>query len=290
MYHTEPKGMLRPVFRHSNCSQLRQLTFNCGNKILLLRLASMPFKPLYLACFIFIASALFVSCSSVYMPNVPNSPMLSAKNEIHASGHVSLKGNLSFNTAYAVSDHIGVLFNGAFIDQNRRKKDFSQDLVEGGVGYFTTFGKDNQRILEIYGGLGAGTTKRLYRSFEKDDIISTDLQNVRFNKSFLQVNYSTKERNSVTLFSKKFPLNYGTIFRLSHVSMTKFDRNGINQPLEDNIFIEPVFFTRMKLNKNFQLQYTTGSNIGLKNRDFLTAGSSVFTIGLIVNLGGSKIF
>jgi hypothetical protein len=34
------------------------------------------------------------------------------------------------------------------------------------------------------------------------------------------------------------------------------------------------------------LQYTTGSNFGLKNRDFLTAGSSVFTLGLIVNLGG----
>ena len=234
--------------------------------------------------------ALLASCSSVYMPNVPNSPMLSAKNEIHASGHISLKGNLSFNTAYAVSDHIGVLFNGAFINQTARKKDFNQDLVEGGAGYYTTFGQDNNRILEIYGGLGAGTTQRIFRTFEDDGTITTDNQNIRFNKSFLQVNYSTKEKKSLTLFSKTFPLNYGTIIRISHVSMSKFERNNVTQPFEDNIFIEPVFFTRLKLNQNFQLQYTSGSNFGLKNRDFMTAGSSVFTIGLIVNLGGSKVF
>lgn len=235
---------------------------------------------------VIISSAFLASCSSVYMPNVPNSPMLSAKNEIHASGHISLKGNLSFNTAYAVSDHIGVLFNGAFINQTKNKKDFSQDLVEAGAGYYTTFGADNKRILEIYGGFGTGTTQRIYRSFENNGSVTTDLQNFKFNKSFLQIDYSTKEKNSLTLFSKKFPLNYGTTFRISHVSMTKFDRNNIAQPLEDNIFIEPVFFTRLKLNQNLQLQYTTGSNFGLKNRDFMTAGSSVFTFGVIVNLGG----
>ncbi|HEX7367196.1 MAG TPA: hypothetical protein VF273_08870 [Pelobium sp.] len=242
------------------------------------------------ALFLIVGGFLSVSCSSVYMPNVPNSPMLSAKNEIHASGHISLRGNLSFNTAYAVSDHVGVLFNGAFINQSKRRKDYNQDLVEAGAGYFTTFGKDKSRILEIYGGFGTGTTQRTYRNFESNGSVISDLQDVKFNKSFLQVNYSTKEKKSITLFSKKFPLNYGTIFRISHLRMTKFERNNIAQPFEDNIFIEPVFFTRLKLNQNFQLQYTTGSNFGLKNRDFMTAGSSVFTLGLIVNLGGTKVF
>jgi hypothetical protein len=69
--------------------------------------------------------------------------------------------------------------------------------------------------------------------------------------------------------------------------MTDFMRNNIAQPLEDNIFIEPVFFTRLKLNQNIQLQYTSGSNFGLKNRDFLTAGNSVFTLGIVVNVGGT---
>ncbi len=240
----------------------------------------------FIAILVCLTSLVITSCSSIYMPNVPNSPMLSAKNEIHASGHVSLKGNLSFNTAYAVSDHIGVLFNGSFINQSQRKKDFNQDLVELGGGYYTTFGTDNNRILEIYGGFGRGTTNRIYRTYDNDLLVFTDNQNVRFNKSFIQVNYSTKEKKSLTLFSKKYPLNYGTIIRLSHVNMSNFTRNNLAQPLEDNVFIEPVFFTRLKLNQNFQLQYTSGSNFGLKNRDFMTAGNSVFTLGLIVNLGG----
>ncbi len=256
-----------------------------------MRLACMLCQPKFnTLSFLVITTAFLASCSSVYMPNVPNSPMLSAKNEIHASGHLSLKGNLSFNTAYAVSDHVGVLFNAAFIDQSKKKKDFSQDLVEAGAGYYTTFGKENNRIFEIYGGFGTGNTRVNYRTFEDNGSITSDLQKVKFNKSFLQVNYSTKEKNSVTLFSKKFPLNYGTIFRISHISMTNFDENNIAQPLEDNIFIEPVFFTRLKLNQNLQLQYTSGSNFGLKNRDFMTAGSSVFTVGVIVNLGGTKVF
>jgi hypothetical protein len=235
-----------------------------------------------------VAITIFISsCSSVYMPNVPNSPMLTKKNEVHASGHISLKGNVNINTAYAVSDHVGVLFNGSFINKQKINKDFRQDLVEGGAGYFTTFGPENSRILEFYGGLGRGSTERIYRNTDKNGIITSDIQNINFNKLFFQVNYSSKEQKSLTLFSKKYPLNYGTIFRISHLTMTDFMRNNIAQPLEDNIFIEPVFFTRLKLNQNIQLQYTSGSNFGLKNRDFLTAGNSVFTLGIVVNVGGT---
>ena len=70
--------------------------------------------------------------------------------------------------------------------------------------------------------------------------------------------------------------------------MIDFTRNNINQPFEDNIFIEPVFFTRLKLNENLQLQYASGSNFGLKNRDFLNAGNSVLTFGVVWNIGGTK--
>ena len=228
---------------------------------------------------------LLASCSSVYMPNVPNSPMLSTKGEVHASGHVSLRGNVNLNTAFAVSNHVGVLFNGSFMNQTKNKKDFRQDLVEGGAGYFTTFGADKSRILEIYVGLGKGNTDRIFRTFEDNGTITDDVQRVRFRKSFIQVNYSSKEKKSLKLFGKSYPLNYGTILRVSHVSMIDFVRNNVAQPLEDNIFLEPVFFTRLKLNEAVQLQYTSGSNFGLKSRDFLKAGNSVFTVGVVVNVG-----
>jgi hypothetical protein len=214
--------------------------------------------------------------------------MLSSKGELSASGHISLKGNASFNSAYAVSDHFGVLLSGAAMSSNRPKKDFKHNLLETGAGYFTTFGANNDRILEIYAGLGRGSSERVYKERLDHELVTNDRQEVDFSKYFMQVNYSSKDKKNLKLFKRDFPLNYGTAVRLSYVNMTDFIRNDIKQPTEDNVFIEPVFFTRMALSKTVQLQYTSGSNFGFKNRKFLTAGNSVFTVGLVINVGGTN--
>ncbi|WP_316803513.1 hypothetical protein [Pedobacter nototheniae] len=231
--------------------------------------------------------ALFASgCSSVYMPNVPNTPMLSKQGEFSGGGHISLKGNASINGAYAVSDHIGVLFSGSAMSNERRSKDFNHKLIEIGGGYFDTFGPDNNRIIEIYGGVGKGWSDITYRDFEHDVVVSTELQDIDYRKAFIQVNYSSKKKNNLKLFGTNFPINYGTALRISHVNMDRFFLNGVLQPKEDNIFFEPVFFTRMTLSKVIQLQYTTSSNIGLKSRKYMSAGNSIFTIGVVFNVGG----
>lgn len=231
--------------------------------------------------------ALFVaSCSSVYMPNVPNTPMLSKQGEFSGGGHISLKGNASINGAYAVTDHIGVLFSGSTMNSERKTKDFGHKLIEIGGGYYDTFGPDNNRIIEIYGGVGKGWSDITFRDFKDDVLVSSELQEVDYRKAFLQVNYSSKKKNNLHLFGKDFPINYGTALRISHVKMDRFFLNGVVQPKEDNIFFEPIFFTRMALSKTFQLQYTTSSNIGLKSRKYMSAGNSIFTIGVVVNVGG----
>ncbi|MCZ4243772.1 hypothetical protein [Pedobacter punctiformis] len=231
--------------------------------------------------------ALFASgCSSVYMPNVPNTPMLSKQGEFSGGGHISLKGNTSINGAYAVSDHVGVLFSGSAMSNERRGKDFKHKLIEIGGGYFNTFGPDDNRIIEIYGGVGKGWSDITYRDFEKDVVVSTQLQDVDYRKAFIQVNYSSKKKDNLKLFGTNFPINYGTALRISHVTMDRFFINGVVQPKEDNIFFEPIFFTRMALSKVIQLQYTTSSNIGLKSRKYMSAGNSIFTIGVVVNVGG----
>jgi len=230
----------------------------------------------------------FSSCSSVYMPNVPNTPMLTKAGEFHGGGHISLKGNISANTAYAISDHVAIMANGSIMDNNHRKKDFKQILLEGGIGYFDTFGPDKRRILEVYAGYGIGNTDRTYKDQTYVGPVITDVQEVSFNKFFMQVNYSAKKKKDLRLFGHKYPLNYGTALRISHVGMQDFTRNGVSQPLEDNIFLEPIFFTRMYISKTAQLQYTSGSTFGLINRDYLTAGNSVFTIGVVFNVGGAN--
>ncbi|GGK66051.1 hypothetical protein GCM10011405_12490 [Rufibacter glacialis] len=229
------------------------------------------------------------SCSSVYMPNVPNTPMLTSKGELSTSGHITLKGNATFNSAYAVTDHIGVLVSGAMMNQNTDKKDFRHNLLEAGGGYFTTFGPNQNRILEVYAGLGRGSSDRTYKDKSSEGLTTYDRQETTFNKYFMQVNYSSKKKRLLKLFGNEHTLNYGTALRLSYVTMDDFFRNDIKQPTEDNVFFEPIFYTRMSLTPSIQLQYTSGSNFGLKNRDFMTAGNSVFSLGFIVNVGGKKL-
>lgn len=216
--------------------------------------------------------------------------MLSALGELHASGHITPRGNASFNLAYAVSNHFGILTNGSLMNNNRDRKDFRHNLMEAAGGYFNTFGPDsNTRIFEIYTGVGRGSSDRIFRKKTNEGFVTYDRQEVAFNKYFVQVNYSTKEKKSINFLGKAYPLNYGTILRLSYINMNRFIRNEAVQATEDNVFLEPVFFTCMVLNPAVQLQYTSGSNFGLKNRKFLTAGNSVFSIGLVINVGGKNL-
>lgn len=236
--------------------------------------------------FTLIILMLLSSCASIYLPSVPNTPMLTTQGEIAAGAHISLKGNFNFNSAYAVSNHVAVMANGAFMNNEQTKKDIKHKMVEIGAGYFNTFGPDNNRILEIYGGVGSGKSERLFRELGQNDaLLSTDFQKSNYDKKFIQVNYSSKKKNRLRLFGVNFGLNYGTALRMSFVKTNDFYRNNVLQPNEDNIFIEPVFFTRMILSDQVQLQYTSGSNFGLKSRKFLNAGNSVFSVGAVVNLG-----
>lgn len=228
--------------------------------------------------------ALLSACSSVYMPNVPNTPMLSAQGEFNAGAHLSLKGNLNLNAAYAVSDHIGVIASGSTIGNKRSKKEFDNQLLEFGIGFIDRFGEDKSRIFEVYGGVGKGSTYITHKAVVDQKLIPVEIQDVKFNKSFLQVNYSSKEKNTWHLFGEQFPISYGTAIRISYIEMKNFYLNHIDQPKEDNIFIEPVFFTQMSLSDKFKLQYTSSTNFGLKSRKYLTAGNSIFTLGLIFQI------
>lgn len=215
--------------------------------------------------------------------------MLSSKGEFSGGGHISLKGNGSINGAYAVSNHFGALVSGSLMNSERTRKDYRHKLFEVGAGYFDTFGPDNNRIIEIYVGFGNGRTDRNFRDYNENDILTTTTQEIiKYNKTFLQLNYSSKKKDNLRLFGKSYALNFGTALRISHVGMDSFLSNGNNQPLEDNMFIEPIFFTRMHLSDAIQLQYTSSGNFGLKNRKFMTAGNSIFTIGAVVNIGGKK--
>jgi len=229
----------------------------------------------------------FSRCTSVYMPGVPNTPMLSSQGEFAAGAHISLKGDFNLNSAYAMGNHFGILTNGSYMYNEANKKDVKHKMIELGFGYFNSFGPDENRLIEIYGGFGAGKSEQLFR--ERDaggDWQPHELRKANYDKKFIQVNYSSKKKNKVTLFGRDFGLNYGTALRVSFLSTDHLTVNSLRLPNEDNIFLEPVFFTRMTLSDAVQLQYSTGSNFGLKSRKYLNAGHSVFSVGAVINLGG----
>ncbi|WP_239494891.1 hypothetical protein [Pedobacter yulinensis] len=238
----------------------------------------------------FLVFVLFVfsSCSSVYMPNVPNTPMLSSQGELSAGGHVSLKGNVSVNAAYAAGNHLGILLNGSIMNNRGSKREFNHNLIEAGAGYFTPFGEGDRQIFEVYAGFGRGSSLTTRKEATPTGVTVTEQQDVGFRKYFMQVNYSAKDKDGFQLFGKKIELNYGTALRLSYVDMNRFLLNNQAHAPEDNIFFEPVFFTRTALSKNVQLQYTGSTNLGLRNRKYLTAGNSIFTLGIVVNVGGNR--
>ncbi|RYG07961.1 MAG: hypothetical protein EOO07_26450 [Chitinophagaceae bacterium] len=230
--------------------------------------------------------AILTSCSSIYIPSVPNTPMLTTQGEIAAGAHISLKGNFNFNSAYAIGNHFALMANGASMSNEREKKDIKHKMLEFGAGYFDTFGPEGNRILEVYAGFGSGKSERVFREYDRDDfLVATDLQKSNYDKKFIQVNYSSKKIDKLRLLGVDFGLNYGTALRMSFIKTNDFYLNGVLQPNEDNVFLEPVFFTRMVLSDEIQLQYTSGSNFGLRSRKFLNAGHSVFTIGAVLNVG-----
>lgn len=215
--------------------------------------------------------------------------MLSQRGEFSGGAHISLRGNASLNGAYAVSDHFGLLLSGSYMNREWEKKDYRHKLLEVGGGYFNTFGPEDNRILEVYAGYGGGSTDRVFRHYDDNDMLTgSDLEEATYNKTFLQINYSSKKSNHLRLFGKDFPINYGTALRISSVEMKTFVINGIGQLREGNVFLEPVFFTRMKLSDEIQLQYTTSGNFGLNSRKYMNAGNSIFTIGAVINVGGKK--
>lgn len=219
------------------------------------------------------------------MPNVPVVPMFTDQGQFHAEGHINLKANINGSVGYSFTDHFAGFFNGAIMNNEGKRKDVNQKLWEVGMGYFDAFGKDKSRVFEVYAGFGQGKTTKAIKDITYSGPIVRELIDVNFNKLFVQVNYSSEKKKDLTLFGSKYPLDFGTTLRISHVSMQDFTLNGVNHPPEDNILLEPIFFTRMELSKNVKLQYTNGMNIGLIQRDYMKAGNTVFTLGVIYNIG-----
>jgi hypothetical protein len=226
---------------------------------------------------------LLSSCASVYFPPPAAAPMLTQKGEFSGGLHTNWKANVSAQGAYAVGEHVGLIATGSFLHTNGRRKIYDQDFGEVGAGYYTRFGADQSRILEVYAGAGLGKSKLTERTRGGE---VTQTVEARLEKYFAQVNYTKKDREEFEFLGRTWPFRYGAALRLSYMDTPELRLNGQLIPGEDNIFFEPVTYTRIGLIGPLKFQSMSGWNFGLKNRKYLTAGNSVFSFGFIINVGG----
>src|SRR5690606_22938900 len=236
------------------------------------------------------AVSFFASCSSLYMPNVPATPMFRELGEAYVAAHVTAKGNLSGNAGEAMGRHVAVIANGSYLDGGGESSNqlFKQHLIEGGLGYFTKIGKEKRQVLEVYAGYGVGSSAEIERRATTIGMEPVESRNMEFDKIFVQLNYSSTNRKKINLFGKRRNLNYGTAIRASRVAMKDFTIDGMASQPEEALFIEPLFFTRMELNRGFQLQYTNGFNFNVVDNTYLKAGNAVFTLGVTYNFTKSR--
>ncbi len=228
--------------------------------------------------------ALLSSCSSIYMPNVPATPMLKEQGDGYVAAHVNPKGNISGSVAVAATEHVAILGNASYVNHGEKSNThFNQWLLEGGLGYFTKMGKEKRQILELYGGYGVGATSEEDKRTTIHGYETVESRTMDFNKIFVQINYSSTRKQKINIFGDKTELNYGTAIRLSRIAMDSFKIDGMDSPVEENFFVEPIFYTRLALVEGLQLQYTNGFNIGLNNNEYLKAGNAVFTLGVVYN-------
>jgi len=110
---------------------------------------------------VFIILSFFYGCAPVYIPTVINTPLLSKQGEFQAVLNTGVSG-FDPQFAYAITDHIGVMLNGSYINRtNDTLNNFHKHLaVETGAGYYTKIG--NSGRFEVFGGVGYSRLKADY--------------------------------------------------------------------------------------------------------------------------------
>lgn len=234
-------------------------------------------------CGVPVAAAGLAGCTSLYFPPPPHAPLLTQQGELYGSVSTNQQNNFAFQGAYAFADHLAAA--GTFSSLHRAKSDKTEnfDFAEASVGYFTRL--PDKRVLEVYAGLGGGSTERTERNADQ---LTTRRLEGSLAKAFVQVNYASKKKKSLHLGHHDFPLTYGTALRLSYVQLNNFRIDGVGQAPVGNVIFEPVTFTRVQLAGPFQLQLMSGQAFGFHPNAYLKAANSVFQLGLIVGLGGSN--
>ena len=208
-----------------------------------------------------IIAGIATSCSSTYISNTPNIPLLSQKKEVQASAQAGSNGYM-LQAAYAPAKNVGIIASGDFYTfrQDISNRLTLHYLVEAGAGGFLPVGK--KATFELYAGYG--------HSFSV-------LPGARgkYNRVFIQPTFG---------LSSKY-IDFGATSRFSWVGM--YDYQSLESPApskQSQIFWEPALTTRIGYRySKLALQVSGAIPFAKKANVIYDYLPLVFTVGIHIN-------
>ncbi len=208
------------------------------------------------------------SCSPEYIPNMVNSPMFSNAGEFQATVATGTS-NFDAQTAFAITDNIGIMVNGSFGNEtNDSTDDFHKHtFIEGGIGYYNKIG-DKGRY-EIYGGFGTGSVE----GFFEDALFDSEITNANYNRFFVQP--------GIGMSTGIFDGSFSPRFVLIQMNPQGTDITSGSY----NVFIEPVFTSKVGFKwVKFVAQVGFSVPFGDDQVNF-NYQSFIMNVGLNLNIG-----
>lgn len=227
--------------------------------------------------FTFIALLMVSACAPVYVPNLRNSPMFTKGGEFQASAQIG--NGLEAQSAYAVTEHFGVMANFAYINQTdpEAEKDYHRhQFVEGGAGYFSN--KDNS-FFEVYAGYGRGkgSTFDGFEFFGPQSVAATG----RYERYFLQPAFGVNKDEINVSFAPRF----------SMVDFYEFATEVNATPIHENpkFFFEPAIIGRGNFANNHAfVTFQAGASLSMNESIYFDRRTFTVGLGLGLRLGARK--
>lgn len=210
-----------------------------------------------------------LSCATVYVPNVVNTPMLDKAADVQIGVYGGNNG-FDLQTAAAITDNIAIMANGAFLDEttdsaNYRKRKFA----EAALGYYHPFGKSGR--FDIFAGYGAGRTYSMdtYELFG----VNTDYVEGSYSRIFIQP----------SIGAEFDVVDIGIAFRVSFIKIYSLkDKDQYINFEPKYTYYEPFFFVRVGP-RYFKFSAQLGLSLP-DQKTFYTQGDILLSGGIIINL------
>lgn len=199
------------------------------------------------------------SCHVLYVPNNFNSPLLRNKGDGQANFAFGASG-FDLQTAYAITDHLGVMANGQLLLSTSYDTIKEQrTLAEIGLGFTERY--SDKGMFEIFGGIGTG-------------IVPADFKN------------STYEGKETTQLTRIF-IQPSLGFYNDWLDMSIISRlSAVNIGNETNWFYEPGFMAKFGY-KHIRFYTCMGLSIPFKNATHRNWNNNplIFSVGIHFNFG-----